>query len=354
MAVLPVQPPGFILLKTSLSLFKGLKMKNHKFIKAVVFTLSVLAVTAGFISCEDEVSGSGYAEWAGVRCSPYGWKVDGKRQYPSESTLKSYVNKIRSFYNKDEAAGSRGVVVLIVGTVSEEDDYSCSLGFPNKYPDGHEKAGTQIASFSKGKTGAGFRDEDRYDSYLSALDGTDIDVWLQVESGFADIVKLAKVVMNRYQNHPCVKGFGVDVEWYQNTTDGQPGVPLTDTVAKNVDDAVKAVNTEYSVFVKHWETGYLPPSYRGVNNDMVFVTDSQGFGNIGTAKSHYRQWAEHYDPNPVFFQIAYDDDEGLWKNLDRPLADYGSEILTSIEDSSQKRGIVWVDFTFIDAYNMSK
>ena len=160
--------------------------------------------------------------------------------------------------------------------------------------------------------------------------------------------------MNRYQNHPCVKGFGVDVEWYQNTTDGQPGVPLTDTVAKNVDDAVKAVNTEYSVFVKHWETGYLPPSYRGVNNDMVFVTDSQGFGNIGTAKSHYRQWAEHYDPNPVFFQIAYDDDEGLWKNLDRPLADYGSEILTSIEDSSQKRGIVWVDFTFIDAYNMSK
>ena len=52
-AALPVQLPGFILLKTSLSLYKGLRMKNHKFIKAVVFTLSVLAVTAGFISCED-------------------------------------------------------------------------------------------------------------------------------------------------------------------------------------------------------------------------------------------------------------------------------------------------------------
>lgn len=321
--------------------------------KIAVFSCT-LALATSLISCEDEdvALGSGYAEWAGVRCSSYGWKYNGERQYPSESKLKTYVKKMQSFYNKDESTASRGVVVLIVGTPSEDDNYSCSLGFPNKYPDGHEKEGQKIESFSSGKYNASFRSDDRYESYLTTLDGSNIDVWLQVESGFADIVKLATVVMNRYQYHSCVKGFGVDVEWYLNTTDGDPGQKLTDSVASQVNAAVKAVNPDYSVFVKHWETNMLPS--KSVSSDMVFVTDSQGFeGNRSALTNHYRSWAKYYDPNPVFFQIAYNDDKDIWGKFDKPLADYGQYILSHIEDSTQKRGIVWVDFTFLDAYNLS-
>ena len=335
-------------------------------LKAAVLT-GALVLTAGLTSCDDERAPrnvNGWTEWAGVRCSPYGWRnpQTSKREYPSESTLKSYVNTMQSFYNKDEETGARGAVVLIVGTVSGDDDYSCSLGFPNRYPrnpsltqDEDTLYNKRIESFSKGKTGAAFNDEDRYDSYLAELDkASNIDVWLQVESGYTDIVKLAKVVMNRYQYHSCVKGFGIDVEWYQNTEDGEPGVPLTDSVAKSVDEAVKAINPEYSVFVKHWETGYLPPKYRGKNKDMVFVTDSQGFTSLTEATTHYDRWANHYDPNPVFFQIAYNADSSLWKSFENPLKGYGTYILQNLAESDQKRGIIWVDFTFIDAYNLSK
>ena len=322
-------------------------------LKAAVLT-GALVLTAGLTSCDDERAPrnvNGWTEWAGVRCSPYGWRVNGERKYPDESTLKTYINKMMSLYNKDENTNARGALVLIVGTSSESDDYSCSLGFPNTDPD----TGKRIATFTSGKYNASFNKDDRYESYLTELDKAgNIDVWLQVESGYADIVKLAKVVMTRYKKHSCVKGFGIDVEWYQNVEDGEPGVPLTDSVAKSVDEAVKAINPEYSVFVKHWETGYLPPKYRGKNKDMVFVTDSQGFTSLTEATTHYDRWANHYDPNPVFFQIAYNADSSLWKSFENPLKGYGTYILQNLAESDQKRGIIWVDFTFIDAYNLSK
>ncbi|MBO4405055.1 MAG: hypothetical protein J5780_07000, partial [Treponema sp.] len=125
--------------------------------KLAVFSCA-LAVAASFISCEEKTAGTGYAEWAGVRCSPYGW---GKNNYPSASKLKKYVKKMQSFYNKDEDTASRGVVVLIVGSVSGNSKYSCQLGFPNEYPEGHEKAGQKIESFSSGVYNATFENSDR-------------------------------------------------------------------------------------------------------------------------------------------------------------------------------------------------
>ena len=348
-------------------------MKRHKLFKAALFTLSVLAATAGLVSCEDEVTGSGYAEWAGVRRSNYGEFGGDNPKSPKKMT--EYVNKMSSFYNKNESEKSTGALVWIVGEVSaagygETDKVNKPPKYRNRgankiweqmiesntVPDGKYccRLNFPFPENSDVPPGLTDDDEDFNESYLTAFDIAGFDVWLQVEAGYADIVKVAKIVMTKYKNHKCVKGFGVDVEWYRNVEDGKPGQMLTDEVAQNVDAAVKSVNPSYSVFVKHWETGYLPPSYRGVNNDMIFVTDSQDFGgNRSALTKHYRDWANYYEPNPVFFQIAYEDDEDIWNSFDNPLADYGEYILTHIEDSSQKRGIIWVDFTFNEAYSKS-
>ena len=98
---------------------------------------------------------------------------------------------------------------------------------------------------------------------------------------------------------------------------------------------------------------------------MIFVTDSQYFESLEEMKEHYSGWANHYAPNPVFFQIgyyaregAYDEepgsDEKIWKSFDKPLKNFGTEILKSLPENGQKRGIIWVDFSFLDAYDLSR
>ncbi|MBO4404515.1 MAG: hypothetical protein J5780_04200 [Treponema sp.] len=291
---------------------------------------------------------NGYTEWAGCRRSSYGFN----HTKPSVQDMTSYVQTMESFYNKSKDKKATGALVWIVGEVSGSKAYSCKLNFPK--PDGKDIPSDIL-----------FAKEDINEEYLTAFDKAGFDVWLQVEPGFVDIEKLATIVMTKYRNHKCVKGFGIDTEWYKNTTDGNDGTALDDETAQKVDAAVKKVNPSYSVFVKHWDTAFLPPTYRGVNNDMIFVTDSQFFESLEEMKSHYSEWADYYAPNPVFFQIGYygkenwksEDlglDEKIWKSFDRPLKNFGTEILKCLSDNGQKRGIIWVDFTFQDALNLSK
>lgn len=290
-----------------------------------------------------------YAEWAGCRSSVYGMD-----KFPTVTKWTQYVGKMASFYKKNANEYSQGTFIWLVGTVTNSKTKSCWLSFPQPkgvtIPDGIE-----------------FNDVDENEEYLTAFDEAGYNVWLQVESGFVDIEKLATVVMTKYKHHKCVKGFGIDVEWYQNITDGKPGTKLDDETASKVDAAVKKVNSDYSVFVKHWRKDYLPKTYRGVNNDMIFVTDSQGFSSLDRMQSYYSGWANDYAPNPVFFQIGYDgdkeddddpneigSDEAIWRTFDKPLQGLGQAILDSCENSDQKIGIIWVDFTFEKAYRLSK
>lgn len=300
------------------------------------------------------------AEWAGFRSSPYGFGDGG---FPSKQSWKLYVDKMKSFYKKNATENSNGTLVWIVGVVTNEPDMpgiSCYVNFPKP----------KEISVPKGLA---FSDTDENEKYFKAFDDAGYKVWLQVESGNVDIVELAKVVMNQYKGHKCIRGFGIDVEWYKNVTDGEPGTPIDDETAALVDAEVKKANKGYSVFVKHWREDYLPSEYRGTDNDMIFVTDSQGFKNLDSAVKYYREWAEDYAPNPVFFQIGYyarsrnqEDvegsgrDEKIWKAFDKPLQDFGQAILDGMLESSvkavktQKKGIIWVDFTLKDAYNLSK
>ena len=266
------------------------------------------------------------AKWAGIRVSEYGMIKKESNPYafdefPSVNDMVSFGEKMESCYE-----GSTGAYILIVGTVHES-DWSCSLGF---------KLSKSIEHVSGNKS-------DKYESFLTAMDNAGYSVWLQVESGDADLVELATEVMNHYKSHSCVKGFGIDVEWHQPAGTKGHGTPLSNEIASAVLAAVQDINKDYTVFVKHWDTKYLPDAQKG----LIFVNDSQGFESLDDVKEDFSDWAKHYDPCPVMFQIGYKKDRPIWNEFDNPAKEFGEAILEACTTDNDI-GIIWVDFTLAD------
>ena len=284
------------------------------------------------------------AKWAGVRASTYGM-IDSFGRYPDVDTMVDFGVKMESCY-----PGSIGAYILIVGTIggvredtlNNQDGGYCMVDFPLSKDIEHV-----IGS-----------DVDMYEDYLTAMDNAGYSVWLQVEPAEADLVELAKEVLNHYKHHPCVKGLGIDVEWYKWRTrevEGKSGKRLRNfgevletSEAKKVLKAVQAINKDYTVFVKHWDEDYLPEATTG----LIFVNDSQGFrGSLSRICSEFAEWAVMYDPCPVMFQIGYEADESIWGSMENPAKDLGEAIIAECENrgTSNDIGIIWVDFTLKEA-----
>ena len=269
------------------------------------------------------------ARWAGIRISSYGMKSSfGEGNFPDPETMASFADKMEGCYE-----GSTGAHILIVGTVSEK-DWTCRLAFPLSH---------DIDMVSG-------RDDDFYEAYLDAFDKAGQEVWLQVEPGNADLVELAKEVMSRYSHHSSVKGFGIDVEWYQPAgTDGY-GTELDNETALDVLAAVQEIDPSFTVFVKHWDNRWLPDDMEG----FIYVNDSQGFhaGRNTTALEEmaddFAAWAFLFDPCPVMFQIGYKADRDIWGSMDSPAQELGQAILDACFSENDK-GIIWVDFTLAEA-----
>lgn len=274
---------------------------------------------------DDDYPATDKPRWAGIRISSYGMKRSfGEGNFPSPARMVSFADKMESCYE-----GSNGAHILIVGTVSEK-DWSCRLAFPLSHDIDLVRGG----------------DEDFYGKYLDAFDKAGQEVWLQVEPGDADIVELAREVMSRYSHHTCVRGFGIDVEWYKPAgTDGY-GSELDNDTAMDVLTAVREIDPSYTVFVKHWDSRWLPDDMEG----FIYVNDSQDF-HAGSNTSalekmadDFAAWAFLFDPCPVMFQIGYNADEDIWGDMDNPAEELGQAILDACFSENDK-GIIWVDFT---------
>ena len=269
------------------------------------------------------------ARWAGIRASSYGLE-ESFGSYPGINSMTSFAEKMESCY-----AGSNGTVILIVGVVSE-DLTSCFLDFP--IPEEIENVTCSNVDF--------------YEDYLTALDKGGYSVWLQVEPGNADLVKLANAVMNHYKHHSCVKGFGIDVEWYQPEGKNGRGTPLDKGTAGKVLTAVRKYNKDYTVFVKHWIDDYLTEGE--AVNGFIYIDDSQGFraGKNSTALekmcNDFSDWAETFAPCPVMFQIGYESDKNrVWGSMTNPAEEAGKAIIDECKNRGLTNdiGIIWVDFT---------
>ena len=268
--------------------------------------------------------------WAGCRRSDYGWKEAMFKREPSAEEWITYAGRMAAEYE-----GSIPSFVWIVGSITgNEGAQRCAVNFP---------LGTKIDGVDDFVV-------DMNKSFLDMCDEKGYAVWLQVEPGDCDLVELARATMEFYKDRKCVKGFGVDVEWYKTKGTNGYGTKITDEFAKAIDEAVKSVDPRFTVFLKHWDSNWMPPTYR---SDIIFVNDSQYFDSLDKMKSFFTAWANNYYPNPVMFQIGYPADYDVWGQLENPKGDLGAILAEDVKDD-QHVGIIWVDFSLRTAMQKGK
>lgn len=184
---------------------------------------------------------------------------------------------------------------------------------------------------------------DMNETVLSLFDERGVRVWLQVEPGNADVTTLIHLTLSQYHHHPCVIGFGVDVEWYK-TAAGPEGTPVDDETAAAWVQAVRSYNPAYSLFLKHWDYNWLPPTGR---EGIVFVDDSQQFDSLEHMIAEFARWGEHFAPAPVAFQYGYPADKRWWSQLQDPVGEIGRAILEHVPNTI---ALFWVDFTILEVF----
>ncbi len=250
--------------------------------------------------------------YVGVRSSEYGPVGDFPSAERWEEMASSYAARM------PDAAPA---LVWIVGTIGENGD--CNLEFPSPGGD-HARIG--------------FQDEDKHEAFLNHFDSSGVSVWLQIEPGDAAVSTLIDVVLGQYGHHPSVKGFGVDVEWYQDSQYPGEGKAVTDEEASAWVQQVRGYDPHYTLFLKHWSQDQMPPTER---DGLFFVDDSQGV-EMNELVAEFADWGEQFAPAPVGFQYGYEADRSWWSSLDDPPRDLGQAILDAVPNTY---GLFWVDFT---------
>ena len=231
-----------------------------------------------------------------------------------------------------------------------------SQKFPGSTPAGiwilslYQSAGVTQLSFPSGGLSIPniqFTSVDYNESHLAKLDTSGVKVWLQVEPGAASMDTLISVVLNRYKQHSSVIGFGVDVEWFfANTNTG--GRKLTDSMVARWEQKVKSVDTNYTLFIKHYSQSWMPQTYRG---KVLFVDDSQDFNYasnpFNTMVSEFKSWGTKFSPNRSAFQFGYAKDSTWWGKFADQTKTIGDALRTNIASCG---AVFWVDFTVMKVF----
>jgi hypothetical protein len=201
----------------------------------------------------------------------------------------------------------------------------------------------------------------QHEEHLAHMDALGVDVFLEVWPSGADVNDLIDTYLGRFKHHPSVKGFGVDLEYHKPRPD--------DAVARMWDQRIKSHGKHYRMFLKHWELNYMPATYRGGGGsagagadagklDVIFINMSSE-ASIDALNKEFAEWANHFAPAAVAFQIGYPSDEdgidgrkdkGWWRLTD-PIKDWGDQLRAMIKNPEQEVGLLWVCAKSGKSYN---
>jgi hypothetical protein len=178
------------------------------------------------------------------------------------------------------------------------------------------------------------------EKYLARMDELGVEVFLELMPVKTnDVARLIDQWLGRLKHHRCVKGLGVDLEFYNR---------VDDATARAWDEQIKRHHLAYRLFLKHWDTSHMPPTYRG-NGDIIFI-DTSSEASVATLNAEFAKWAAHFAPSACAFQIGYPADEdgmdgkntdGWWK-LPDPIKDWANSLVAGIQHPTQEIGILWV------------
>jgi hypothetical protein len=281
----------------------------------------VLLIAAILSACASKPGTSIPAFRAGLRSSSYG----PQEPFPDPDYWVNTSKAMSALF-----ANSTPAIVWIVGEIQfEGTSGKGGLNFP--IPTGKKAEDYPNIVFSE---------EDKNEEYLKRFDESGVKVWLQIEPGDGDVPAQIDLILQRYSTHPCVIGFGIDVEWYKWDENSSPeGTPVTDPEAQTWSEKVRLYNPNYLLFLKHWLVEKMPPTYR---SGIMFLDDSQEFTDLTGMVDEFKVWGESFAPAPVGFQYGYDADQPWWDQLSNPPEDIGQAILDKVPNTTD---LYWVDFT---------
>lgn len=296
---------------------------------AVIFGLLVIYVlpdmSSDFSGLPD-LPGLGSDDfYAGFRASSYGY------MYEAEPAYWVYVAKEMA----KKFPGSKPSAIWIVSI--DYGDGTSGLSFPG--PGGNYN---NIA----------FDNVDMNERYLDAFDAAGMKVWLQVEPADASVDQLIDLVLSRYKHHPSVIGFGVDVEWL-NSNGNPGGRPVTNAEAQRWIQKVRSYNSNYKLFLKHWDASYMPAQHY---NGIVYISDSLDVASVSDLIDSFQyEWSDKVPGRDVAYQIGYNldyqnnggNDRDWWGLMQDPAKTIGSGVVQRIPDTM---GIYWVDFSVRDVF----
>ncbi|HUU47897.1 MAG TPA: hypothetical protein VMW55_03840 [Nitrosopumilaceae archaeon] len=265
---------------------------------------------------------------AGWRSSEYG----DEYQYGHDQNDSDYwINMAQKM--SANFPGSTPGGVLVIGQIDGDSGSATSTSLPFPKPAGsHPKVN--------------FGTFDKIEPLLTAYDNAGLKVYLQVESGDADIPMLMDLIMDRYKHHPSVIGFGVDAEWYHEAQYPGWGRPLSDNEVNAWASQVKTFDPNYNLLLKHWDWSYLSNARP---DNVLFLTNSEEIGSLSATTSEYIAWIDHFGDAQVGFQIGYPSDQSWWSNFEDPASSIMNPVLES-RPNANIGAVYWVDFSVLKVF----
>ncbi|MDH3277152.1 MAG: hypothetical protein OEL77_02845 [Nitrosopumilus sp.] len=223
--------------------------------------------------------------------------------------------------------------VLVVGTVDGDPSSATNTFMPFPAPAGSYPNVT-------------FGTNDDLEPLLDAYDAAGLKIYLQVEPADADVSMLMDLVMNQYQHHSSVIGFGVDVYTFKHIQNPGTGTALTDSEVNTWATQVQTFDPDYELVLTHWDSSYLSNARP---DNAMFVTNTAYMSSLSEATGEYISWVDSFGTSKVGFNIG-DPSDMFWWN---PLTDPASEMIDPViaaRPNAEIGGIFWVDISVLEEF----
>lgn len=153
-----------------------------------------------------------------------------------------------------------------------------------------------------------FSTTDQFEALLTALDGLNAKVVLEVEPGDAPSGQLASLVMAAYGQHTSVIGFGINVA-HSGVAAADAGATFSDDAAEYVLGLVQQSAAARQLYLRGSSISQMPTSMR---SGVVFVDDAVSFAGQAAQLQSMQTWAAAFAPAQVAYTIGAAADAVWW------------------------------------------
>lgn len=217
----------------------------------------------------------------------------GIRPFPSAEEWGEYIEIV----NKRSDKKSGEAILWLVGTYYRE---GVKFNFPGTLA-------SQNITFSN---------FDFNEKYLTYFKKNNIDVFLMIEPGSADLVELTGLVLEQYGQKNQISGLAFDLEWYEREE------KLSSSDIEEILILMGSYNKKYSLIIKHWNINGFE---KYDDERLVYMQSIEGLSDMLDINKRHKFWSRTLYPNRVGVEVGFDSDKEIWAPLEDPIGFYFQE-----------------------------